>query len=84
VNHKPPRLELSGYVQKVLNLPQESDRVRDFEKKAEEQARGFIGGLRKDSAITSIRAFTVVQVECLFLSKRYYKPLKTILDPFHL
>jgi hypothetical protein len=48
VNHKPSLdLELSGYVQKVLNLPQ----------------GGYIGGLRKkDSTISSIRAFTVVQV----------------------
>jgi hypothetical protein len=55
-------LELSDYVQKVLNLPQGA-RVRDLEKKAEGQVRGYIGSLReKDSTIKSIRVFTVVQV----------------------
>jgi hypothetical protein len=55
-------LKLSDYVQKTSKLPSGS-RVRDLEKKAEEQARHYKDLLsKKDLSITSIQAFTVVQV----------------------
>jgi hypothetical protein len=76
-------LELSDYVQKVLNLPQGA-RVRDLEKKAEGQVRGYIGSLHEKIPPSSqFEPSPWFKLDGLFLSKRYYKLMITP-DTFHL